>query len=501
MEDQIERTDGQNESDLRSRSVPGFAGTTELGDIDTTESVQLTDADKSDFSKGSVSRAILRLALPMTLAQLINLLYSIVDRIYLGHMPGAQHLALTGVGITLPIIHIVMSVASLCGTGGGPLFSIARGRHDDDEAERIMGNSFALLLIFGVIMTSVVIVFMKPILYLFGASNDTYPYAGQYLSIYMIGTLFVMISLGLNPFINAQGFGRIGMLTVAVGAIINIVLDPIFIFAFGMGVRGAALATIIAQLCSALWVMNFLTGKKTVLRLKLSNMRLQAKRVRRILTLGLSGFCMNLTTSLTQIVCNVTLQRYGGDLYVGAMAVINSLREVTLMPISGMNNGSVPVIGYNYGAGMYDRVRRAIRFEVSGIVAYSVVIWAAVMLVPGAMIKIFNTEPELISVGIPALRIYFAMFIFMSLQMAAQFVFVGLGRSKNAIVFSLLRKAFIAAPLTIILPLLGMGTDGVFYAEAVSQVIGGLACFITMYVVVYRRLKHMNSESGIRHSE
>ncbi|MCL2124772.1 MAG: MATE family efflux transporter [Oscillospiraceae bacterium] len=449
--------------------------------------------EKNDFSKGSVSRAILGLALPMTLAQLINLLYSIVDRIYLGHMPGAEHLALTGVGLTLPIINIVMSVAALCGTGGGPLFSIARGRRDDDEAERTMGNSFAILLIFGAVMTIAVIIFKKPILYLFGASDNTYPYAGGYLSIYMIGTLFVMIGLGMNPFINAQGFGRMGMLTVAIGAAINIVLDPIFIFVFGMGVSGAALATIIAQFCSAVWVLRFLTGKKALLHLKLSCMRLQAARVRKILTLGLAGFIMNLTTSLTQIVCNVTLQRYGGDLYVGVMAVINSLREVIMMPISGMSNGSVPVIGFNLGAEKFDRVRRAIKFSVSGTLLYSAVIWAVVMLVPGALIRIFNTEPDLIAAGIPAMRIYFALFIFMSLQMSTQNVFLGLGRSKNAIFFSLLRKAFIAAPLTVIFPLAGFGKNGVFYAEAASQLIGGIACFSTMYLVVYRHLSHRDS--------
>ena len=444
--------------------------------------------DVGDFSKGSIPRAVLRLALPMTMAQLINILYSIVDRIYLGHMPGAQHLALTGVGLTLPIIHIVMSVASLCGTGGGPLFAIARGRHDDDEAERIMGNSFAILLIFGTIMTVSIIIFQKPLLYLFGASDETYPFAGEYLSIYMAGTLFVMIGLGMNPFINAQGFGRTGMLTVAIGATINIVLDPIFIFALGMGVRGAALATVIAQFCSAVWVMRFLTGKKTLLHLKLRCMRLRSERVRKILTLGLAGFIMNLTTSLTQIVCNIMLQRYGGDLYVGIMAVINSLREIIFMPISGLSNGSVPVIGYNYGADMYDRVRRVIKFSVSGIAAYSAVMWAVIMLAPGALIRIFNTEPALIEAGIPAMRIYFALFIFMSFQMSSQNVFLGLGRSKNAIFFSLLRKAFIAAPLTVLLPHIGMGIDGVFIAEAISQLVGGAACFMTMYFVVYRRL-------------
>lgn len=445
------------------------------------------EVNKSDFSQGSIPRAILRLALPMSLAQLINILYSIIDRVYLGHMPGAEHFALTGVGLTMPVIHIMLSVAALCGTGGGPLFAISRGKNDDAEAERIMGNAFAVLLILGALMTSAVIIFRRPILYLFGASHETYPFAGDYLSIYTLGTIFVMISQGLNPFINAQGFGRTGMLTVAIGAVINIVLDPIFIFALGMGVRGAALATIIAQFFSALWVMLFLTGRRTVLRLKLSCMRLKAARVRRILTLGLSGFFMNLTTSLTQIVCNVTLQRYGGDMYVGVMTVINSLREVISMPIMGMMNASSPVIGFNFGADKPDRVRHSIRFFASVTTAYSAVMWAVAMLLPGTLIRIFNTEPELIAAGIPAIRIYFGLFVFMSLQMVGQGVFLGLGRSKNAIFFSLLRKAIIAAPLTIIFPLIGMGTNGVFYAEAVSQFIGGIACFGTMFFIVYRR--------------
>ena len=444
---------------------------------------------KSDFSKGSIPRAIMRLTLPLTLAQLINILYSVVDRIYLGHMPGVEHLALTGVGLTIPIIHIVASVASLCGTGGGPLFSIARGRRDNDEAERIMGNSFALLLIFGVIVTAAIIIFKKPVLYLFGASNDTYPFAGDYLSVYTIGTLFVMISLGLNPFINAQGFGRTGMLTVAIGAAINIVLDPIFIFLLDMGVRGAALATIIAQFCSALWVMRFLTGKKAILHLKLSCMRLQAKRVRKIITLGLAGFLMNLTTSLTQILGNVMLQRFGGDLLVGVMAVINSLREVISMPVSGIHNGVIPVIGFNYGAGEHERVRRAIRFTILITVAYSAFAWAVIMLAPGVLIRVFNTESDLIAAGIPAMRIYFGLFVFMSLQMATQGVFMGLGRSKNAIFFTFLRKVFIAAPLTVLFPLIGMGTNGVFIAEATSQFVGGIVSISTMYVVVYRKLR------------
>ena len=417
-----------------------------------------------DFSVGSIPRNIISLALPMTAAQLINVLYSVVDRIYLGRLPG--HLALTGLGLTLPIISIVMGFANLCGTGGAPLCSIYRGKGEEEEAERIMGNAFTLLLIFGAAVTGVFLLFRHPLLYLFGASDATYPYAEAYMTIYLLGTVFVMIGLGMNPFITSQGFGRTGMMTVGLGAVVNIVLDPVFIFALDRGVRGAALATVIAQGCSAVWVLKFLTGRRAILRLRLRNLALSAGRVKSIVA---------------------TLQAYGGDLYVGVMTIINSLREVFFMPVQGLTNGAQPVTGYNYGAGRYSRVRSSIRFSVAVTVGYAAVFWAAAMLFPGLLIRVFNSEPEVVAAGIPALRIYFCLFIPMSLQMAGQGVFVSLGRSKQAVFFSLLRKAIINAPLTVVLPI-WMGTTGVFAAEAVSQLVGGLACSLTMYFTVYRPL-------------
>ena len=443
-------------------------------------------ADANDFSKGSVPRKILRMAVPMTVAQLINILYNIVDRMYLGRLPG--HLALTGLGLCLPIISILMGFANLCGMGGSPLCSIHRGRGENEEAERIMGNSFVLLLLFGAGLSVFCLVFRRPILYLFGASDVTFPYANDYLTIYILGTLFVMISLGMNPFINAQGFSRMGMMTVAVGAVINIVLDPIFIFLLDMGVQGAALATVISQACSAVWVLKFLTGKRALLKLRLSALRLQAARVKRILSLGTSGFAMSMTNSLAQVLCNASLEAYGGDLYVGVMTVINSIREIITMPVQGITNGCQPVLGYNYGAGQYERVRQGIRFTTMLTVGYSIAIWAVVMLLPGPLIRIFNNEADLIAAGIPAFRIYFATFFFMAFQFIGQSTFVGLGRSKSAVFFSLLRKAFIVAPMTLILPLVGFGADGVFLAEPISNVLGGLACILTMYFTVYRRL-------------
>ena len=441
---------------------------------------------QNDFSRGSMARNILQMALPMTVAQLINILYNVVDRMYLGKLPG--HLSLTGLGLCLPIISILMGFANLCGMGGAPLCSIHRGKGEDGEAERILGNSFALLLLFGAGLTALGLAFRRPILYLFGASDLTFPYANDYLTIYLLGTLFVMIGLGMNPFINAQGFSRMGMMTVAPGAAVNIVLDPIFIFALDMGVRGAALATVLAQGCSALWVLKFLTGRRALLRLRWNTLRLQAARVRRILALGTSGFVMSMTNSLVQVLCNASLQHYGGDLYVGVMTVINSIREVVSMPVQGITNGCQPVLGYNYGAGEYERVRRGIRFTTVLTVGYSVAAWALVMAVPELLIRIFNDEPELIAAGIPAFRLYFAAFFCMSFQFIGQSVFVGLGRSRSAVFFSLLRKAFIVAPLTLLLPGLGMGVDGVFAAEPVSNVLGGLVCLLTMYVTVYRRL-------------
>ncbi len=445
---------------------------------------------ENDFSQGSIPRNIMSLALPMTAAQLVNVLYSLVDRIYLGRLPGTSHLALTGLGVTLPIISIVMGFANLCGTGGSPLCSISRGKGDDEEAERVMGNAFALLIALGLAITAFFLVLKRPILYAFGASDDTFPYADDYMTIYLCGTLFVMVSLGMNPFINAQGFGRIGMMTVVLGAAANIILDPIFIFDFGlgMGVKGAALATVISQGLSAIWVMRFLTGKKALLKLRRAYVRMEAGRTKNIVALGLSGFFMNMTNSLVQIVCNATLQAWGGDLYVGVMTIINSIREAVFMPVHGLTNGSQPVTGYNYGARKYTRVRQSIRFSVGVTVAYSALVWVVTMVFPGALIRIFNSEPDILRVGVPALRIYFCMFIFMSLQSSGQAVLVSLGRSRQAIFFSLLRKAFINAPLTVLLPMWGMGTTGVFVAEAVSQLVGGLASFLTMYINVYRLL-------------
>ncbi len=440
----------------------------------------------NDFSVGSVRGTILRMAVPITLAQLINILYNIVDRMYIGHMPGAGALALTGLGLSLPVISVVMAFSRLAGMGGGPLCSIERGKGNLEEAQRIMGNSFTLLLIFAVVLTLLGELFLRPLLYAFGASTDTIGYAMDYARIYLGGNIFVLISLGMNSFINAQGFARMGMITTLVGAVANILLDPLFIFVFGWGVRGAAAATVISQALSALWVLRFLTGKKAMLRLRLSCMGLQWARVRRILGLGFSGFVMALTNSVVQVVCNSVLSAFGGDLYVGVMTVINSIREIACMPVQGISNAAEPVLGYNYGAGKPQRVRQGIAFICVCAVGYSVLMWLLIRLAPGWLIRIFNSDPDLIAAGIPALHLYFGAFFMMALQFAGQSTFVALGKSKQAIFFSIFRKVIVVVPLTLWLPhVAGLGADGVFWAEAVSNVLGGVSCFLTMLLTVY----------------
>lgn len=447
-------------------------------------------AHQTDFSRGSVYRNIMEVAAPMILAQLLNLLYNIVDRIYIGRIPEVGTTALTGVGICFPIISLVSAFTYLYGNGGAPLCAMERGRGNEEEAEKLMGNSFFLLLVTGVVLLILGELFYRPVLYLFGASDATFVYAREYIRLYLLGTVFVMVSVGMNPFINSQGFGNMGMVSVLIGAALNILLDPLFIFGFRMGVKGAALATILSQLCSAVWVMWFLTSKKAVLKLKISCMRLEAARVKRILGLGVSGFIMSFTNSLVQVVCNATLQTYGGDIYVGVMTVLNSVREICTLPVQGFTNGASPVMSFNYGEKAFERVKKAIWFVTAVCVSYTVLIWGALRLVPAFFIRIFNDSPELLEKAVPSLHIYFFGFCFMALQFTGQSVFVALGKSKRATFFSLLRKAFIVAPLTVLLPrMANLGVDGVFWAEPISNLIGGCACFITMLCTILPELR------------
>ena len=445
-------------------------------------------AAKNDFSKGSVAGTIFRLALPMIGAQLINALYNIVDRIYIGRIEGIGRDALTGVGVTFPILMIVSAFTALCGQGGAPLCSIARGAGDKDRAERIMGNAFTLLVLSGVLVTAVGLIFKRPVLYLFGASDVTYPFANDYVTIYLCGSLFVMIGLGMNAFINAQGFAATGMLSVLIGAVLNILLDPLFIFAFSWGVRGAAVATVVSQAASAVWVLLFLTGRRTILRLRFRQMKLQWAIVRRILMLGLTGFFMKLTNSAVQVSCNATLQAFGGDLYVGVMTVINAIRDVFTLPASGITDGARPVLSYNYGAGQMQRVRAGIRFMSAAAMVYTFCAWLFAMFQPRLLCRIFTPDEAMVEASVRMLRVYFAGFFFQSFQFCGQSVFQSLGWAKHAITFSLLRKVVIVVPLTLLLPVVGLGTTGVFLAEPISNIVGGLACYITMLRTAYKQM-------------
>lgn len=451
----------------------------------------ISDAkEKNDFSKGSIISHMLRLSLPMTLAQMVNVAYNIIDRIFIGRIPYDATNALTGLGVAFPICTITIAFANLIGMGGAPLFSIQRGKGNDKEAGAILGNSFIMLLLLGAFMTIAGLLLKEPALYLLGASDATFSYANSYISIYLCGSVFVMLSLGLNSFINAQGFAKIGMLTVSIGAICNLILDPIFIFSFHMGVKGAALATIISQFVAALWTFRFLTGKKTIIRIQKENFRLKLSRIKDITALGLCGFTMAITNSAVSMVCNANLGIYGGDLYIGAMTIINSIREVIQMPVSGITNGAQPIMSFNYGAKKYTRVKTTIKYMTTSVMIYTVLGWILILLFSKQCIQIFNSQPDLIAVGVSSMHVYFFGFFMMTFQFSGQTVFTSLGRSKQAVFFSLLRKAFIVIPLIFILPhLFGLGAVGVFLAEPISNFIGGIACFTTMYLTVYRKLK------------
>ncbi len=428
-------------------------------------------------------------AVPLTIAQLVQLLYKIVDRIYIGHLPDVGSLALTGIGLTFPFATLVLAFAAMFGTGGAPLFSIARGAKEDEKARRILGNAFTLTLIFSVCLMVVFYLFRVPLLYLFGASDATIVYAENYLSIYLIGVIFSMTATAMNSFITALGFPRTAMWTTVIGAVLNLILDPIFIFACSMGVRGAALGTVISQCVSAIWVLRFLIAGKTDFPLRLTYMRLTAQTVREILALGVSGFIQQATNFVVQIVCNRTLQIYGGDLYVGIMTIVSSVREIATLPVLGLTSGAQPVLGFNYGARQNERVKEGIRFMAITGILYTLVIWAVIEGVPGVFVRIFSNDTQTLVSGIPAMRIYFLGFVFMSLQFIGQYIFVGLGKARRAIFFSILRKIIIVVPLTLVLPLCwGLGATGVFLAEPISNVIGGLACFLTMWFTLYRKL-------------
>lgn len=445
--------------------------------------------EKTDFSKGPVWKCIVAQAIPLTVAQLVQLLYNVIDRIYLGHMGDGNSMALTGVGLTFPVVSLIMAFTALFGNGGVPIFSIKRGAGDEETAGRILGNSFALLLGSSLILTAAGYAFTKPLLFAFGAGEESYVYAKEYLNIYLIGTVFSMIATGMNGYINAQGFPKIGMWSVTIGAVCNIVLDPVFIFGLDMGVSGAALATVISQAVSALWILRFLTGKKAIIPLRRSRIRISKNITKEICKLGISNFIMQGTTCLVQVACNSTLQLFGGDLYIGIMTVTNSVREIFMLPVMGIVSGAQPVVSFNYGARRFERVRSGIRFNTLIGTVYTLFAWLLVILFPTFWFGIFSDDVQMAELGIKAMKIYFFGFVFMSLQFAGQSTFQALGDAKHAVFFSLLRKAIIVVPLTLLLPRMGLGVTGVFMAEPISNVMGGAACYLTMRMTVYREIK------------
>ena len=442
---------------------------------------------KNDFSQGTIPRAILNLALPMTLAQLINVLYNVVDRIYIGHLPNASTLALTGLGLTFPVITIITAFANLFGMGGAPLCSIARGKGDHARAKQIMGNSFSLLLISGILLTVLCFLFKTPILYLFGASENTISYATAYMNIYAIGTIFVQITLGMNTFITAQGKAITGMMTVLIGAVANIILDPIFIFGMHMGVRGAALATVISQALSCIWVLSFLSGKKTLLRIKKENIMPGLQLVPPCVALGASMFVMQASESVISVCFNSSLLKYGGDIAVGAMTILTSVMQFAMLPLQGIAQGAQPITSYNYGAKKLSRVKQSYKILLCVCVIYSVVLWAIIMAFPQVFAKLFTTDAALIDFTAKALRIYCRVLFVFGIQIACQMTFVSIGNAPCSIIVAILRKFILLIPLIYILPhVMENKTNAVYMAEPVADIIA-VSCTLILFLVQFRK--------------
>lgn len=452
-----------------------------------------------DFEHGTVTGNILGAALPMLVAQILNLLYNIVDRIYIARIPNIGTAALGAVGLCFPLIVVITAFSNLFGSGGAPLFSIYRGKGEPQRAANVMNTSFTMVCVCAVVLMAVGFIFARPLLVLFGASTDALVYAYPYLMIYLIGTLPSMIATGMNPFINAQGYSTIGMTSVAVGAVANLLLDPLFIFVLGFGVQGAAIATVISQVLSAIFVFVFLT-RKSELKVRFLKKKEFSECIgyaKNIVSLGTAGFIMQLTNSLVSICCNNILSDVGGDIYISVMTIVSSVRQLVETPIYAMNEGTSPILSYNYGACRPARVRKAMAVMSTMILGYTAVMWSIIILFPNVLIGIFSSDADLMQDAVPALNQYFAAFICMDFQYIGQTVFKSLNKKKQAIFFSLLRKVFIVVPLTYLMPyMFNMGTAGVFLAEPVSNVIGGTLCFVVMLCTVLPELKRMEKQNS-----
>lgn len=440
---------------------------------------------KQDMGTGSIPKLMVNLAIPAVVAQLINMLYNIVDRIYIGHIPNAGASALTGVGLFLPILMMINAFAMLAGSGGAPRAAIAMGKNDKDGAQKIMGNCFSVLLIFAVILTVSGYAFAPQLLKLFGASDVTLPYALSYARIYMVGTVFVMIVMGMNPFITTQGFAKFSMITTVVGAVCNIILDPILIFGCRMGVQGAAVATVISQAISAVWVLFFLKGKKTILRLTLPNMKILPEVILPCLALGISTFVMLSTESILNISFNSSLSRYGGDVAVGAMTIISSCNQLVTLPLQGICQGGQPIMSYNFGAGKKERVKQAFRCQFLSCTGYAVLMWLLLLFVPQVFAGIFSSDSALIDYTVWSMRIYMAGILSTGIQISCQQTFMALGQAKISLLMACLRKLVLLIPLIFILPhIFANQVFGVFVAEPVSDIIA--ACVTA--TMLFRRL-------------
>ena len=450
---------------------------------------------EANLGEDRIGGLLFKLALPAILAQVINLLYNLVDRMYIGHIAEVGSVALTGLGVTMPFIMCVSAFAALVSMGGAPRASIMMGRGNKEEAERILGNCTSMLVLVAVIVTVVSQIWGQDIFLLFGASESTLPYAWAYMQIYSLGTIFVQLALGLNAFINAQGFARIGMLTVVIGAVCNIILDPIFIFGLHMGVRGAALATILSQGVSCVWIVRFLLGKETTLRIRKGNLKIRPKTVGPCIALGVAPFIMQFTESVLNICFNTSLLKYGGDVAVGAMTILSSVMQMSMLPIQGLTQGAQPIIGFNYGAKKMDRVKKTFRLLLVSCVAFTAVIWLICMILPQAFILIFTDQTELIAFTKWAIRIYMAVSVIFGVQISCQQTFIALGNAKTSVFLALLRKVILLIPLIYILPaFMEDKLMAVFLAEPVADVIAVTTTSILFYRT-YRTLDKAQEES------
>lgn len=451
---------------------------------------------EDNLGAGGIGKLLFSLAIPAITAQIINVLYNVVDRIYIGHIPMVGADALTGVGVTFPLIMIISAFASLIGMGGAPRAAIMMGKNKNDSAEEVLGNCFSSLTLISIILTVFFLVFNNKLLMLFGASENTLSYASSYMNIYTLGTLFVQISLGLNMFITTQGFAKTSMMTVIIGAVINIILDPIFIFVFKMGVQGAALATIISQAVSAAWVLKFLRGKSTILKIKRQHLRIKSSVILPILALGVSPFIMQATESILMICFNFSLLKYGGDLAVGAMAILSSIMQFALMPIMGLTQGAQPIISFNYGAKNAERVKKAFSLLLLSSISYTLLMWLLVMLVPGIFASMFTSDGKLMATASWALRIYMSTSFLMGVQLACQQTFIALGNAKASLFLALLRKIFLLIPMIFILPLLFKDkVFAVFLAEPVADTIAVAVTIILFTVQFKETLREMKSST------